>query len=578
MLQFTINKDGGRKMTPKKKRGETESHKRLKNKLKKIMERCNFKVDREVHLNVTGKKDREGRYEDDVSIDVLAMFSYKGNKCAIVFECKDVGRVRNLKKLCSAWERNITKILDKQGTIKVISSSDRKISDGDFKQIDKIKLCWVFSDKLIQKKYESHQDILNQYSFVGWDFRALKYYDKISAVLEAWTKYEIFREFGFFFEATTIHKAKAVKIKQSGRQEMYILGLHPGLLLKICYVRRRTSTKPEAYQRMLNKDRIEQISKFLSSNKVLLPNAIIITFDNEERVQKEIEYDGTYLKFPIIYCSAWIIDGQHRVFGFLNTKYGEWDEERSEEFRLPVVAFRNLDEIIQNKTFVNINYHQKKINPTLLCDLATATLDIKNELTWPSLLVKELNGIMPLKDFVKVSEFDTGKPITLSSFARYGLLESLLGFNKKKAEYKGPLYHYAPFDPSLEFRDEKNQKSFKKQLNLLKNFFKAVENNTKSTDKDKDPWSNLKDYSLLKTTGINALLLVLTRIIEKYPKMNINLDTYLAPLRKIDFGREYVATKGGGWRGFRSLANEILEALNTRNQDNLRLFGETEKL
>jgi len=561
-----------------KNEAETKEHKKLKNKLKKIMERCGFLTDKEVHLNINGKKDINEKYEDDRSIDVLVKFDYKGKNCMLFFECKDVEKVHNIKKELSAWENDIRKILQKKNEINVISSTDKKINNKDFEQLDNIKLCFVFTKKLEEKIYINYQKIISQYSFVIWDYNAFRYYDKISSILEEWTKYEIFREFDFFFETTTTHKEKTVKIKQFKFPEMYMLGLHPGLLLKICYVLRRTSNKPQAYQRMLNQERMKQISEFLSSNQILLPNAIIIAFDNEEKIQKEIEYDGTHLKFPIVYCSAWIIDGQHRVFGFLKTKYKDWQIEKNEEFQLPVVAFKKLDEIMQNRTFVNINYYQKKIDPTLLCDLATVTQDLKNELTWPSLLVIELNKTATLKNYVKVSEFDTGKPVTLSSFARYGLLESLLGFNKRKVEYRGPLYKYAPFDINLEFQNETNQKSFGKQINLLQNFFREVEKNTRNTDRNKDPWINLKDYSLLKTTGINALLLVLDRIIEKYPKMDINLHNYLNSLKDINFDREYIANQGGGWKGFRNLANEILRKLNEENGDTLRLFGEKEKI
>ena len=559
--------------TKKRKIEETEGHRRLKNKVKKIAERCDFGVDREVHLNISGSKDTTGKYEDEKSVDVLAKLDHKGKYCMIFFECKDKKEMKAINKELSAWQNNINKILSKQNKIRVISSSDKNVSDKDFQQVDEIRLCFVFSEKLTSDKYKIYQNIMKPYSFMIWNYRILKYYDKVSSVLEEWTKYEIFREFDFFFETLDSHKEPAVKIGQGeSSPEMYMLGLHPGLLLMIGYVLRRTSNKPDAYQRVINKDRIEKISEFLSSKEVLLPNSIIITFDDDPEIQKEIEYENGYLKFPIQYCSAWIIDGQHRVYGFIKTKYRDWSIESNDEFKLPVLAFRNLNEILQNKTFVNINYYQKKINPTLLCDLATATRDLKNELTWPSLLIVELNKVPPLKDYVRVSEFDTGRPITLSSFARYGLLGTLLGFNKRKAEYKGPLYQYADFDPKLKFENVKNQRAFKKQLNLLKRFFKGVEKNTKNKNKDKDPWSNLKDYSLLKTTGINALLLVLSRIIEKYPKISISLETYLKPLKKINFEREHVATKGGGWKGFRSLANEILEKLNEQNNDNLRLF------
>ncbi len=103
--------------------------------------------------------------------------------------------------------------------------------------------------------------------------------------------------------------------------------------------------------------------------------------------------------------------------------------------------------------------------------------------------------------------------------------------------------------------------------------------NTKSSDPNKDPWSRTKEYSLLKPAGINALLLVLARIMEKYHDAKLDFDAYLKPLKKVSFKRDYVAKQGGGWKGFRSLANVILRKLNqAHKRDSLRLFGTKEKI
>lgn len=103
--------------------------------------------------------------------------------------------------------------------------------------------------------------------------------------------------------------------------------------------------------------------------------------------------------------------------------------------------------------------------------------------------------------------------------------------------------------------------------------------NTQNLDPTKDPWSNTKDYSLLKPAGINALLLVLSRIMEKHADASLDFKKYLKPLSKQSFKREYVARQGGGWKGFRGLANVMLRKLNKKHKsDNLRLFGEKDKI
>jgi hypothetical protein len=68
---------------------------------------------------------------------------------------------------------------------------------------------------------------------------------------------------------------------------------------------------------------------------------------------------------------------------------------------------------------------------------------------------------------------------------------------------------------------------------------------------------------------------------EKYPKVEADihkdLPTYLKPLSEVNFKGEFVAKQGGGWKGFRKLANIILIRLNTEHSDSLRLFGEKDK-
>ena len=404
---------------------EKIEHKKLKEAVKEIAKTCGLNFDTEVHLNFSGEKQDSGKYMDEESIDVVLWGEIKGKKFMIIFECKSGVDLTSINNELSLWDASLTKI--KNNSTKIIISDEKRIKEKDFKKLTDIRVCYVFSKNLDQTRYQNINKIFSKRNYYSWDINALNYYRKISSTLGKWMKYQIFKEFKIDLESTGNHTEKAIEIKQ-GNSDMYIFGAYPSVLLKIGYVSRRASGKPEAYQRILNKDRIEKISKFVTSKEALLPNAIIIAFDNDDHIQNNISFNGTNLSFPKSYCSAWIIDGQHRVFGFTNTKYEDIDpDDPKEEFKLPVVAFKNLNSVLQNRTFVNINYNQKKIDPTLLCDLATSVSDMQNELTWPSILVAELNKSEPLKNMIKISELDKGRPISLSSFARYGLLEGLLG-------------------------------------------------------------------------------------------------------------------------------------------------------
>ncbi len=563
--------------TPKKVE-ETEEHGRLKDVLMAILKSSEFRCDRDVSLNFSGQKNDSGQLLEERSIDVVAFGHRAGRRFLLIFECKSGGKVSDLNQKMSSWDADIARM--REGKAQIVSSGENTITETDFKA-DSIKVCIVFGKNTKRERFDNLELTLRGRGFFAWDDLALSYYKKTSETVGKTLKYHIMKEFGVTLEPTGTQTVDAIQIRQ-GDLEMFVFGAKPSTLLRIGYVSRRASGRPEGYQRILNKDRISKISQFLSSRGALLPNAIIIAFDNDPAIQEMIKFERGKLSLPRAYCCAWIIDGQHRVYGFLNTPYAEMDEDDPEEvFMLPVVAFRRLDPIMQNSTFVSINLHQKKIDPALLCDLSTALRNWESELTWPSLLVKELNDCPPLKNRVKIRELDEGRPISITSFARYGLLEGLLGYDPRTRSYNGRLYAYSPFNTKEPVDSEANKRVFKQQLEVLTRFFDAVATNTNEIDPEKDPWHNAKQYSLVRPTGVNALLLVLSRIMLKYPKleddMHKNFETYLRPLRKVNFRRAYVVKQGGGWKGFRKMANVVLRKLNKENRDKLRLFGKKDK-
>jgi DGQHR domain-containing protein len=390
----------------------------------------------------------------------------------------------------------------------------------------------------------------------------------------------LFKDFSIDIEPTSRFTIKALKLRQKDKV-MYVGKIHPGLLLKIAYVVRRASERKFAYQRMLSKDRIAALGEFISSDESqnFLPNTVLIVFDPNMRVRYDAKKQE--LTAPLVYCSAWIIDGQHRVYGFLGTKYEDWTEEEFEPFDLPLIVVRDLPEADQTRTFININYFQKRIKAGLLCDLSTLTRDLRQKLTWASLIGRELNfaANSPLKDRIKISELHGGRSIGLSSLAQFALLETLLGYRQKSKLYSGPLFEYAPFDRTLPFDSAANQAAFHRQLQLLIRFLVGVRKNTASDDPGTDPWRNTSDYALLRPTGINALFMLLSKILVKHPDGGLDFGDFLSSLNTVSFKRDSIAKQGGGWKGFRNVANLLIRKINKgkSKRNKLSRFGTKEK-
>lgn len=566
----------------------TDQDTQLIKQVQSILQSChldNLILDRKVQINFSGSKGPDEKYEADKEIDVVAKFTYAGKQVLLLFECENSTKAHSLKKEFRAYEADVKRLRRKPGTTRVLKSQDNQLKSHHFKDLGPIGVCFVYGSNFPEPSYKvARREATQRRSFVVWNDLALTYYSRISSTLGGWTKYELFKEFRFDLEDTTTFSIPALELKQKGNT-MYLGRIHPGQLLKIAYVVRRASDRTYAYQRMLSRERIAAIREFISSRgtQSFLPNAVIAVFDKDGRVQNAIRYSRAkrQLSIPLFYASAWIIDGQHRAFGFVGTAYEKWRPEKSKPFDLPVILFRKLDEVSQTKSFININYFQKRIQSGLLCDLTTLTRDLRHKLTWPSLIGKELNerDKSPLKGLVKVSELHVGKPVNLASLVQFGLLETLLGY-KPRADYSGPLFGYAKFNRNAAFGSQQNKAAFKKHVDLIDRFLVAVKGNTETGNPQTDPWLNWKDFSLLKPTGLNALFLVLAKIMKKHPNAGLDLTQFLNPVQSSLFKRNYVVRKGGGWKGFRALANSMIRKLNQGKSklDRLTYYGKKEKI
>ncbi|MDG6906779.1 MAG: DGQHR domain-containing protein, partial [Nitrososphaerota archaeon] len=384
--------------------------------------------------------------------------------------------------------------------------------------------------------------------------------------------YEIIRDVGLRPKETQQSiTVSAIKFSQPGG-EGYLLALKPYELLKMSYVHRRSKGDTLAYQRIIKQQKVESMAAFLKSGKSTLPNDVILSID--EDAKDLVHYDTKTMKLtlPGGYCTAWVVDGQHRLYGFNETKFGK--DAALEDFEIPVVAFVALGLEKQTAMFVDINNNQKRIDSTLLADLSTVLKDLSRKETWPSLLAKGLSERGPFEGMVRIFELKSKKnvkPITLAGLSRYALARNLLAPKISKGKivgYSGPLYRYSKFDWELSFNNSKNQESFNDQLNVLNEFFTAVKVHLKRK------WTDTERYGATTYSGVNALLLVLNRILEQRKSFTEqSMYKLLEPLKnsRINWRRSNTR-KFTNYAGFIELANKIMKALNKVNKDQLNYY------
>ena len=144
-------------------------------------------------------------------------------------------------------------------------------------------------------------------------------------------------------------KVNALRGKM-GALTYYLFAIEPERLLKIAYVLHRNRANSDlmpTYQRLIRRARLQAVSRFVDTGG-FFPNSIILNLEAGRSVQFDSQSkvgDGPVmgvLHLPQTYRSAYVIDGQHRLYGYANS-------ERAAPELTPVVAFVNLPRPHQTK-------------------------------------------------------------------------------------------------------------------------------------------------------------------------------------------------------------------------------------
>lgn len=165
-----------------------------------------------------------------------------------------------------------------------------------------------------------------------------------------------------------------------GGKTYYVFSLEPETLLKIGFVLHRTRANDAefpTYQRLLVPTRLSGITKFIDEGG-FFPNSVILNFNtgnNRLIFEANSKIGNTHsragiLKIPNAFGVAYIIDGQHRIYGYAGSRFKMSNT-------IPVVAFCDLESEEQLKIFMDINQNQKAVSPSL-------RLDLEEDLYWDS--------------------------------------------------------------------------------------------------------------------------------------------------------------------------------------------------
>jgi DNA sulfur modification protein DndB len=288
---------------------------------------------------------------------------------------------------------------------------------------------------------------------VVFDEGDLAYYESLASHIGPAAKYQLLAEMlpGKVVPGLEI-RVPAIRTRMGGFR-CYTFSISPEYLLKISYVSHRSKGKASdvsTYQRMLNRSRLRSIREYIAEDGIF-PTNIVLNIDKNRLQFERIHQDSTdpeesgvcgWLDIRATYKSAWIIDGQHRLYAYSGLP-------QASESHLSALAFDGLAPSQQARLFIDINAKQKSVKRSLLQELYA-------ELHWdaedPAVRVRaiiskaiqdlDVDRESPLYQRIQTADVGKSEIRCISLTSLYGALEKADLFILK--EKHGQVLEYGP--------------------------------------------------------------------------------------------------------------------------------------
>jgi len=133
----------------------------------------------------------------------------------------------------------------------------------------------------------------------------------------------------------------------------------PSDILASCsFVTTRDADPRAGFQRLLDKNRAEEIARYVDAGHGTIPTSVILSA--QESSQIEYNSRSKTLSFDVQSKSFLILDGQHRVYGFMLAK---------RDIRVPVIIYEGQSRRDESRLFIDINSKQRGVSSELLLDI-----------------------------------------------------------------------------------------------------------------------------------------------------------------------------------------------------------------
>ena len=384
-------------------------------------------------------------------------------------------------------------------------------------------------------------------------------------------------------------KVRALEVKQD-LSTFYAVTLNAETLLRVSYsdvMKAEVDFEGGGYflqgtQRQLQEKRLNEISKYINREDAAFPNSIILAaninesdgfFSSDENGEDdswriERDADGLWLIIPSAKKVASIIDGQHRLFGFVNAN------QRKMKMDLLCSVYLDLPKPYQAQLFATINSNQKKVDKSLTYELFGYNIYDEPAENWSPdklavFLTRKLNfetespfykkiKLSPRYDVELLEPRDKDFFVSTSTVVE-GIIKLISSNPKEDSNIMS-----TPIGNSRDTLQQRKDNSPFRELYIqgsdiliysaISNFFSACEDVF---------WNESDSTYMTKTVGIQALFEVLHKISyfcvrERKVSKSFFLNV-LSQAREIDFSEEVFKQASGSGRI--KIRNEIIKSI-----------------
>lgn len=150
----------------------------------------------------------------------------------------------------------------------------------------------------------------------------------------------------------------AAILATQGNFRFYIVSMPSDVLRDTCFTITREADPIEGFQRSLDERRAEAIAEYIDHGVGSIPTAIILSAQDEAELSYSTK--SKTIAFKRAERSFIIIDGQHRVWGFMKAK---------SSIRVPAVIYDGLTRVEEAQLFIDINENQIRVPQSLILDV-----------------------------------------------------------------------------------------------------------------------------------------------------------------------------------------------------------------